>query len=224
MDEHRARRKQGSFSQNRDGTLGDILHGLRRFDSELRRRVDVRLVCATNRNLEQLMASGGFRPDLYHRISVVTVRLPPLRSFKQNLPVIAEVFLRQANRRYGREAEYFSPEAIEVLKRYDRGRQNGRKLTTLPTDTPFRRRGGRGAQSCPRSISCPRGEVRRTRDDLCVLRVAAVDRGDPGASCPDAGRVAPWGPEGEEALVGGVRAHRGALSAARRGASGLIRS
>ncbi len=83
------------------------------------RRVDVRLVCATNRNLEELMANRGFRPDLYHRISVVTVRLPPLRSFKQNLPVIAEVFLQQANRRYGREVERFSSEALEALQRRD---------------------------------------------------------------------------------------------------------
>lgn len=83
------------------------------------RRVDVRLLCATNRNLEELMAKGEFRPDLYHRISVVTVRLPALRNYKQNIPVTAEVFLQQANRRYGREVERFSPEALEALQRYD---------------------------------------------------------------------------------------------------------
>ena len=128
----------GQFVQAQGGTLfldevGDLPLGLQAKllraieqgeitpvgSDEAARRVDVRLLCATNRNLEELMAKGGFRPDLYHRISVVTVRLPALRTYKHNIPVIAEVFLQQANRRYGREVERFSPEALESLERHD---------------------------------------------------------------------------------------------------------
>jgi transcriptional regulator with GAF, ATPase, and Fis domain len=83
------------------------------------RRVSVRLICATNRNLEQLISTGGFRSDLYHRISVVTVRLPPLRAYKVNLPVLAQVFVQQANRRYARTVERCSPEVLESLARHD---------------------------------------------------------------------------------------------------------
>ncbi len=83
------------------------------------RRVDVRLICATNRNLEDLMAKGEFRSDLYHRIGVVSIRLPALRTYKHNLPVIAQVFLQQANRRYSRETERFSADALAALQRHD---------------------------------------------------------------------------------------------------------
>ncbi|MBI2898883.1 MAG: sigma 54-interacting transcriptional regulator [Planctomycetes bacterium] len=80
------------------------------------RRVDVRLVAATNRDLEAMMRQGAFREDLYFRLSVVTLQLPPLRTFLNNLPILAQVFLHQANRRHGRTAAGFAPGAMACLQ------------------------------------------------------------------------------------------------------------
>ncbi|MBL8718491.1 MAG: sigma-54-dependent Fis family transcriptional regulator [Myxococcales bacterium] len=82
-------------------------------------RVDVRLVCATNRDLPQMVREGRFRDDLYYRISVVTLELPPLRSYKDNLEILAHVLLRQAAERHGRKVSRISPAAMAVLLAYD---------------------------------------------------------------------------------------------------------
>lgn len=82
-------------------------------------RVDVRLVCATNRNLAQMVREGRFRDDLYFRVSVVTVELPPLRTYKDNLEILSHVFLQQAARKHGRRVDTISKEAMAVLTAYD---------------------------------------------------------------------------------------------------------
>ncbi len=76
--------------------------------------VDVRLVAATNRNIEEMVRSGAFRLDLYHRLSVVTVELPPLRERPEDVPALADHFLRQLNEENGREVQ-LSPEGFDVL-------------------------------------------------------------------------------------------------------------
>lgn len=82
-------------------------------------RVDVRLICATNRDLEAMARDGTFRDDLYYRLSVMTMELPPLRSYKDNLEVLAHVFLEQAAERHGKPAPRIAPEAVALLERYD---------------------------------------------------------------------------------------------------------
>ena len=83
--------------------------------------VDVRLVCATNRDLPEMARAGTFREDLYYRLSVVTMELPALRTYKDdNLQVMAEVFLAQAVERHGREGvRKIAPDAIAALLAYD---------------------------------------------------------------------------------------------------------
>jgi two-component system response regulator AtoC len=87
--------------------------------NEAPQRVDVRLVCATNRDLAQMVREGRFRDDLYFRVSVVTVELPPLRNYKDNLEILAQVFLQQAARRHERRVDTISREAMAVLQAYD---------------------------------------------------------------------------------------------------------
>jgi transcriptional regulator with GAF, ATPase, and Fis domain len=82
-------------------------------------RVDVRLICATNRDLPGMVRQGRFRDDLYYRIGVVTVELPPLRSYKTNIPVLSQVFLRQAAKTHGKPVQRLSPQALEALAAYD---------------------------------------------------------------------------------------------------------
>lgn len=82
-------------------------------------QVDVRIVAATHRDLAQMVREGRFRDDLYFRVSVVTVELPPLRNYKDNLEILAQVFLQQAARRHERRVDTISREAMAVLQAYD---------------------------------------------------------------------------------------------------------
>ncbi len=82
--------------------------------------VDVRLVCATNRDLPAMMREGTFRADLYYRLSVMTMELPPLRAYKEdNLEVMARVFLKQSSERHGTTSYDLSPATIAVLLAHD---------------------------------------------------------------------------------------------------------
>ena len=81
-------------------------------------KVDVRLVCATNKNLEEAVAKGTFRADLYYRINVIPVFLPPLRERPGDIAVLARSFLNRFNSENGRKLS-FAPGALEMLKRCD---------------------------------------------------------------------------------------------------------
>ncbi|MBI5968234.1 MAG: sigma-54-dependent Fis family transcriptional regulator [Deltaproteobacteria bacterium] len=78
--------------------------------------VDVRLISATNKNLEELMAKGSFRSDLYYRINVVPLTIPPLRKRKEDIPLLAQHFL---DKHAGPGKKKISPEAMDILVAYD---------------------------------------------------------------------------------------------------------
>jgi Nif-specific regulatory protein len=80
--------------------------------------VDVRIVAATNKDLEAAVARGEFRLDLFHRLSVVTVALPALRERREDIPALAERFLREIGAENGREARLL-PDAIDALVAFD---------------------------------------------------------------------------------------------------------
>jgi two-component system, NtrC family, nitrogen regulation response regulator NtrX len=80
--------------------------------------VDVRVIVATHRNLEQLVESGGFRRDLYHRVVVFPVELPPLRARCEDLPALVEHFTRQISAQNGWKPITLTGGAIEALKQY----------------------------------------------------------------------------------------------------------
>jgi two-component system response regulator AtoC len=82
-------------------------------------RVDTRVIAATNRNLEQAVAQGTFREDLYYRLNVVTVNLPPLRERKDAIPLLVDHFLRKYNEQYRKELKRLSEPTLEGLLDYD---------------------------------------------------------------------------------------------------------
>jgi transcriptional regulator with GAF, ATPase, and Fis domain len=81
-------------------------------------QTDVRIITATNRNLEQMVAQGKFREDLYYRLNGFTIKIPPLRERKDDILLLLEWFLAGARKELSKEIHGFSPEALELLLNY----------------------------------------------------------------------------------------------------------
>jgi anaerobic nitric oxide reductase transcription regulator len=88
---------------------------IQRVGEDLVRRVDVRILAATNRDLEKEVEEGRFRADLYHRLAVYPLRVPPLRERREDIPLLAAHFLDLSRRRLGSGPLRLSPEAREAL-------------------------------------------------------------------------------------------------------------
>ena len=80
--------------------------------------VDVRVIAATNRDLERAMTDGSFRQDLFYRLNVVRVLLPPLRDRRDDIPALISHFLRRFNRRFHRDVRGIAPDALAALSAY----------------------------------------------------------------------------------------------------------
>ena len=131
-----AQRHTGKFEQAHRGTIfldeiGDMPLAMQakllrvleegeveRIGADKPTTVDVRVVVGTHRNLEQLVESGGFRRDLYHRVVVFPVELPPLRRRAEDLPALVEHFARQVSAQNGWKPVGFTDAAIDALKQY----------------------------------------------------------------------------------------------------------
>jgi len=86
-----------------------------RVGSNIPINVDVRLVAATNKSLEKLVEEGSFREDLYFRLKVVTISLPPLRERREDIPLLIDAFVQEFAKAHGREIREITPEAREIL-------------------------------------------------------------------------------------------------------------
>ena len=81
--------------------------------------VNARVIAATNKNLEAAVSNGSFRQDLYYRLNVVHIVVPPLRERRADIPALIAYFLRRFNERFRREVKGISPDAMAALTSYD---------------------------------------------------------------------------------------------------------
>jgi two-component system nitrogen regulation response regulator GlnG len=81
-------------------------------------QTDVRIIASTNRDLEKLVATGQFRSDLFYRLCVFTMRLPPLRERQDDLPLLVDHFVRRYSRELGKDVRQTAPETLDIFLRY----------------------------------------------------------------------------------------------------------
>jgi DNA-binding NtrC family response regulator len=109
-----------NLSLETQGKLLRVLESrrLRKVGDTIEHEVDIRLIATTNRSLVEMVKTGAFRADLYYRLNVVPISLPPLRDRSGDVPLLADCFLRQFARQMGLEAKGFSPEAMHQMEVY----------------------------------------------------------------------------------------------------------
>lgn len=130
-------RKSGMFELASGGTLfldeiGDMPlvlqvkilrvlqdHRITRLGGTTPMPINARIVAATNKNLEEMVRQGTFREDLFYRLNVVRVEIPPLRERREDIPLLAAGILQRLNRQMAHKVEGFTPEALEMLKNHN---------------------------------------------------------------------------------------------------------
>jgi DNA-binding NtrC family response regulator len=111
----------GDMSANTQAKILRVLqeHEFERLGGTRTLKVDVRLIAATNRSLSQMVSSGHFREDLYYRLNVVSIDMPPLRERKEDIPALAESFIRRFSGELKRKMDGIRPDALKLLLRYN---------------------------------------------------------------------------------------------------------
>ncbi|HUK53805.1 MAG TPA: sigma-54 dependent transcriptional regulator [Candidatus Binatia bacterium] len=184
-------RKKGSFEVAEGGTvfldeIGDISlktqtdllrvlqeREITRVGSTHPMHVDFRCIAATNKNLEALIEEGKFRPDLFYRLNVFQIRLPPLRERKSDIPLLVDVFVRKFSASMNKRITRVSPEAMELLDGYPwpgnvRELENAVERAMVVAQEPELR-----AQDFSLKLSAP-DESQRTLEDAERAHILAV--------------------------------------------------
>ncbi|MGQ9592222.1 MAG: sigma 54-interacting transcriptional regulator, partial [Planctomycetota bacterium] len=145
---------------------------IRRVGENLSRKVDVRVICATNKDLRELAEKGDFMRDLYYRIAKFPIHLPPLRERKEDIPPLVEHFLAEAARESGGPPKAIHPEALQILMERDWSANNVRELkNAIDLCVDFTA----GAEIAPATLQ----------------RVLRIQRGEPDAGSEDARGAGP---------------------------------
>ena len=155
-------------------------------------KVDLSLIAATNRNLEEAIVAKRFREDLYYRLKVVTIRMPPLRERREDIPALIDAFIADFNRRNDGKIKGISPEALRRIAEYDwpgnvRELKNAVESAAIMATGEHDRRRRLRQRSAPRR-ALPKGGTtarhHRGRDDF------GAGQGDPGRCGADPDRRA----------------------------------
>ena len=156
-------------------------HEFQRLGGNQTLRTDVRVISATNRNLEQRVKEGAFREDLFYRLNVVLMSIPPLRERKEDIPPLIDHFLKRYAEENGKEIEGLSSEAQDVLLKYDypgnvRELENiieravviAREEVISVEDLPFRERMEESAEGRKAEEGLLRGSIEELEKKLIV--------------------------------------------------------
>jgi two-component system, NtrC family, response regulator AtoC len=134
----------GDMSANTQAKILRVLqeHEFERLGGTRTLRVDVRVIAATNRNLPQMVSNGQFREDLYYRLNVVSIDMPPLRDRKDDIQQLAMFFLKRFSGELKKRLDGLSPDAVKLLMRYNwpgniRELENSIERAVLLTEGPF---------------------------------------------------------------------------------------
>ena len=134
----------GDMSANTQAKILRVLqeHEFERLGGTRTIRVDVRLVAATNRNLALMVANGHFREDLFYRLNVVAIDMPPLRERKDDIPALGEFFIRKFAGELKKKVDGLAPDASKLLMRYNwpgniRELENAIERAALLTEGPL---------------------------------------------------------------------------------------
>ncbi len=131
-------------------------------------KIDVRIIAATNRNLEKMVDDGSFRQDLYYRLNVIQIQLPSLRQRKDDIPLLINHFIKKFNERMARSIQGVSQEALELLMKYDFP-GNIRELENLVERTMALESGSIILpESLPPIVSTPRGPKVASSHEIIV--------------------------------------------------------
>ena len=164
--------------------------------------VDFRLVAATNKDLEREIAEGRFREDLFYRLKVVTLTIPPLRDRLDDIPLLAEHYLRQHCKEHGREPKRLSREALAALRAYP-WPGNVRELRNALESVVVFHRGSevRVRDLAPEIQAC--AEVTEAAPEPAEIRALPATEPDETERLPDEESAAPWtGASAESAAPG----------------------
>ncbi|GIW72935.1 MAG: acetoacetate metabolism regulatory protein AtoC [Planctomycetota bacterium] len=147
----------------------------RRVGSNRVQRADVRVIAATNRKLVEEVRAGRFREDLYYRLNVICITVPPLRRRPEEIPPLVELFVERARRR-GLRPRRFTPEALEVLQRHP-WPGNVRELENLVERALILARGEQiGAEDLPRFLAAPSALPARADEEDGDYPLAEMER------------------------------------------------
>ncbi len=145
---------------------------IRRVGESTPRRVDVRVIAATSRDLEAEVAAGRFRADLFYRVNVVRLHLPPLRERREDIPELAHTMVVRFNTRLGLEVRGFAPAAMRMLIEYPwpgnvRELENVVERAMVLTESKEI-----GVDQLPAEVRAPSAQAHPDADDLSVKRQA----------------------------------------------------
>jgi two-component system, NtrC family, response regulator AtoC len=148
--------------------------------------VDVRIVAATNRDLERAVAQGQFREDLFFRLNVVCIQLPPLRDRREEIPLLSEYFLKKYSVQYNKPYPGIAPETLRLFMEYDwpgnvRELENLIKRTVvLGTEAPIQKELLHAVTVTPARVATPPAAPLPRAVPVAV----AADRSMPAAASP----------------------------------------
>jgi two-component system, NtrC family, response regulator PilR len=131
-------------------------------------KIEVRIIAATNRNLEDMVAKGTFRQDLFYRLNVIGIRTPPLRERQEDIPILAQHFLAKYNEKMNKSIASISAEAMEIMKGYNYP-GNVRELENMIERTVALESGSTILpESLPPMVSTPAGRKMASSNEIEV--------------------------------------------------------